>query len=245
MKTKKEILLNADVRLPYETPCVNTQNVELEYSVAAGSVQGTMMADGNPKSRCRMELNRGVIIGGVNNLFMKKLTINLRLASFVLLTVWLSSCSKDSGQAMIETGTTVRLNIGQSYIKADPIKTDPIKTASVGRSYAAATQTVEIPFDNQYILIATLKEEVAPSYSGIRAANRATAASTNAEQHALKEGTTYYVAIFDMAGVYKETKTFTQDAMHRTLRLKRVNIHLLFMLRVPIRHCQGLKLEQL
>lgn len=42
MKTKNEILLNADVRVPYETPCVKTQNVALEYSVAAGSVQGTV-----------------------------------------------------------------------------------------------------------------------------------------------------------------------------------------------------------
>lgn len=42
MKTNKENLANLNSRLPYVAPSMNVQNVELEYSVAAGSVQGSV-----------------------------------------------------------------------------------------------------------------------------------------------------------------------------------------------------------
>lgn len=42
MKTNKENLANLNGRLPYEAPSMNVQNIELEYSVAAGSSQGSV-----------------------------------------------------------------------------------------------------------------------------------------------------------------------------------------------------------
>jgi len=42
MKTNKENLANLNGRLPYESPRMNTQHVELEYSVAAGSVNSAV-----------------------------------------------------------------------------------------------------------------------------------------------------------------------------------------------------------
>ena len=42
MKMQKENLTKLNGRLPYEAPRVNAQNVELEYSVAAGSNPGSM-----------------------------------------------------------------------------------------------------------------------------------------------------------------------------------------------------------
>lgn len=136
---------------------------------------------------------------------MKKLIFNITIASLLSLALLISSCSKDSNEAGIQTGTTVRLNIGQSHAKAEAIK-----GASVGRRYTAVAQSVEIPFDNQYTLVATLTEEKTNSLSGLKAATKAASVSTGGEQIALKDGTTYYVAIFDAAGVYKETKSFTQ-----------------------------------
>ncbi len=81
---------------------------------------------------------------------MKKLIFNITIASLLSLALLISSCSKDSNEAGIQTGTTVRLNIGQSHAKAEAIK-----GASVGRRYTAVAQSVEIPFDNQYTLVAT------------------------------------------------------------------------------------------
>ncbi|MGB3063231.1 hypothetical protein [Sphingobacterium thalpophilum] len=138
---------------------------------------------------------------------MKNITMKLGFASFLSLALLISSCSKDNSQPIVDAGTTVRLNIGQSYAKADPAK-----LGSTGRKYVAKAQTVEIPFDNQYTLVATLTEENAAPASGLRAANRAATVSSANEQVALKEGTTYYVAIFDAAGFYKETKSFTQGS---------------------------------
>ncbi len=42
MKTNKENLANLNSRLPYVAPSMNVQNVELEYSVAAGSVNDSV-----------------------------------------------------------------------------------------------------------------------------------------------------------------------------------------------------------
>lgn len=42
MKTNKENLANLNGRLPYEAPSMHAQNVELEYSVAAGSVNSSV-----------------------------------------------------------------------------------------------------------------------------------------------------------------------------------------------------------
>lgn len=135
---------------------------------------------------------------------MNKFTIKFGLASILACVLFISSCSEDSNNALVPEGTIVRLNIGQAYAK-----NTPAKAASVGRTYASATQTVEIPFDNQYTLVASLiaEETVAP---GLKASSRAATASTGSEQHPLKPGTKYYVAIFDAAGEYKETKSFTQ-----------------------------------
>ncbi|CAM3855687.1 FimB/Mfa2 family fimbrial subunit [Sphingobacterium prati] len=135
---------------------------------------------------------------------MKMFTIKSGLASMLALLLFVSSCSKDNTQAVISEGTTVRLNIGEAFAK-----TDPAKAASVGRTYASSTQTLEIPFDNQYTLVATLTAELAPA-SGLKASNRAATVSTGTDQKTLKQGTIYYVAIFDAAGGYKETKSFTQ-----------------------------------
>ncbi|WP_333888744.1 hypothetical protein [Sphingobacterium siyangense] len=137
---------------------------------------------------------------------MNKFTTKFGLTSILALALFVSSCNKDNNAA-VSDGTIVRLNIGQAYAKADPIKTASVN----GRSYASAVQTVEIPFDNQYTLVATLTAETSAS-TGLKASSRATAVSTGAEQVALKSGTVYYVAIFDASGNYKETKSFTQGA---------------------------------
>ena len=135
---------------------------------------------------------------------MKMFTIKSGLASMLALALLVSSCSKDNTQAVIPEGTTVRLNIGEAFAK-----TSPAKAASAGHTYASSTQTVEIPFDNQYTLVASLTAEEAPA-PGLKASNRAVAISTGTDQKTLKQGTIYYVAIFDAAGEYKETKSFTQ-----------------------------------
>ncbi|QQD15533.1 hypothetical protein [Sphingobacterium sp. UDSM-2020] len=135
---------------------------------------------------------------------MKNFKIRLALALAVAL--FISSCSKETSEVVTEE-TTVRLNIGQAYAK-----TDPVKTASVGRSYASAVQTVEIPFDNEYTLIATLAPEASSSVNSLKATNRAATTSTGNSEQVLKQGTVYYVAIFDATGKYKETKSFTQGA---------------------------------
>ena len=135
---------------------------------------------------------------------MNKFTIKFGFASLLACALFISSCSKENNSAVVPEGTTVRLNIGQAFAK-----TGPVKAASAGRTYASATQTVEIPFNNQYTLVASLtaEEVAAPS---LKASNRAATVSTGSEQQALKQGTVYYVAIFDAAGDYKETKSFTQ-----------------------------------
>ena len=137
---------------------------------------------------------------------MNKFTIKFGVTSILAMALFVSSCNKDNNADIVD-GPTVRLNIGQAY--ADP-NSGAVKTASVGRTYTSAIQTVEIPFDNQYTLVATLKAETATS--GLKASNRAATVSTGSEKITLKEGTTYYVAIFDAAGNYKETKTFKQGA---------------------------------
>jgi hypothetical protein len=42
MKTNTKNLANLNGRLPYEAPRLKAQHVELEYSVAAGSAQGSV-----------------------------------------------------------------------------------------------------------------------------------------------------------------------------------------------------------
>ncbi|MGB3063232.1 hypothetical protein [Sphingobacterium thalpophilum] len=42
MKIEKQISVHERGGLPYEAPSMKVQNVELEYCVAAGSVQGSM-----------------------------------------------------------------------------------------------------------------------------------------------------------------------------------------------------------
>ncbi|MDM1296833.1 FimB/Mfa2 family fimbrial subunit [Sphingobacterium sp. N143] len=140
---------------------------------------------------------------------MNKWTTKFGIAYFLMLIVLVSSCKKDN-QVDVTEGSFVRLNIGQVYPDANAAPT-PKKVGSVGRSFASAAQVVEIPFDNQYTLVATLKAETATTPS-LKASNRATTVTTGSEQKALKQGTVYDVAIFDAAGVYKETKSFTQGS---------------------------------
>lgn len=135
---------------------------------------------------------------------MNKFTTKFGLASLLACVIFISSCSKDTNNVVIPDEPTVRLNIGQAFAPEGPVK-----AASVGRSYASAAQIVEIPFDNQYTLVATLTAETAAA-PGLKASNRAATVSTGTDQKALKQGTVYYVAIFDAAGDYKETKSFTQ-----------------------------------
>lgn len=135
---------------------------------------------------------------------MNKFTMKFGLASILACALFISSCSKDNNGAVIPEGTTVRLNIGQAYAP-----NGVAKAASVGRSYASATQTVEIPFNNEYTIVASLTAEEAAAPS-LKASNRAATTSTGSEKHGLNQGTIYYVAIFDAAGDYKETKSFTQ-----------------------------------
>jgi len=135
---------------------------------------------------------------------MNKFTIKFGFASILACALFISSCSKENNSAVVPEGTTVRLNIAQAYAK-----TGPVKAASTGRTFASATQAVEIPFDNQYTLVASLTAEEAPAPS-LKASSRAATVSTGSETQVLKQGTVYYVAIFDAAGNYKETKSFTQ-----------------------------------
>ena len=137
---------------------------------------------------------------------MNRFTTKFGLSAMLACALFISSCSKDNNGAMITEGTTVRLHIGEAYAE-----NGPAKTAAVGRSYTSSTQTVEIPFDDQYTLVASLTAEEAPA-PGLKASSRAATGPTGSEQKALKAGTVYYVAIFDAAGEYKETKSFTQGS---------------------------------
>ncbi|MGE8380368.1 MAG: hypothetical protein ACN6PN_18505, partial [Sphingobacterium sp.] len=125
---------------------------------------------------------------------MNKFTIKFGFASILACALFISSCSKENNNMIIPDGPTVRLNIGEAFAAAGPVK-----AASVGRTYASATQTVEIPFDNQYTLVATLTAETSTA-QGLKASSRAATVSTGTDQKALKQGTVYYVAIFDAAG---------------------------------------------
>ncbi|MGJ1436951.1 hypothetical protein [Sphingobacterium multivorum] len=45
MKTNKENLINSNAQLVYVAPRITKQNVELEYSVAAGSVHNNSITE--------------------------------------------------------------------------------------------------------------------------------------------------------------------------------------------------------
>jgi len=148
---------------------------------------------------------------------MNKSKIKFGLVSFLACVLFISSCSKDNNVAVVPEGATVRLNIGEAFAKGDPVK-----TASIGRRYASEAQTVEIPFDNQYTLVATLTAETA-AVASLKASNRASTVSTGSDQKNLKQGTIYYVAIFDAAGNYKETKSFTQGNVAQEFAIDKGN----------------------
>jgi len=138
---------------------------------------------------------------------MKNFKIKLGLATTLALALFISSCSKEANEAVTD-GSTIRLNIGQTYAKAAPAK-----VGSVGRTFTAAAQTIEVAYNNEYTLVATLTPVTSGSSNDLlKASNRAATTSTGNSEQVLKQGTVYYVAIFDATGKYKETKYFTQGA---------------------------------
>lgn len=136
---------------------------------------------------------------------MNNFKLKIGLASSLAVLLFLTSCNKDTNTALTE-GSTIRLNIGQAFAKPDPIK-----VGSVGKSYVSAVQKVEIPFNNEYTLEATLTPVYTTSSSRtLKGSNRAESVDTGHKEGQLKAGTEYAVAIFDASGNYKETKSFTQ-----------------------------------
>lgn len=140
----------------------------------------------------------------ISHLYMKKKSKKCGLASFIAVGLIMSSCSKDNNGAITSKVSTIRLNIGQVISTAKPLKSEAIK-----RSYTSDMQELVIPLDNQYTLVATLiATNLAVQNS--KASNLGITNSTGRGQNTLKKGTVYYLAIFDFAGNYKETKSFKQ-----------------------------------
>lgn len=138
---------------------------------------------------------------------MKNFKIKLGLATTLAVALFISACSKEANEVVTE-GSTIRLNIGQTYAKAAPAK-----VGSVGRTFTAAAQTVEVAYNNEYTIVATLTPVSSGSNNGVlKASNRAATTTAGSSEQVLKQGTVYYVAIFDATGKYKETKSFTQGA---------------------------------
>lgn len=122
-----------------------------------------------------------------------------------VLVILINACSKERSDINNVNGSTVRLNIGQTFSLPD----DKSKIAVTGRRITDASQSKEIAYNDQYTLVATLREVgLTAPYS--KASNNKSAVRATGEQKALKEGTSYYVAIFDALGEYLETKSFKQ-----------------------------------
>ncbi|GAA4171715.1 hypothetical protein [Sphingobacterium ginsenosidimutans] len=124
-----------------------------------------------------------------------------------ILVILINACSKERSDISSINGSTVRLKIGQTFSLPD----DKSKIAVTGRRITDASQSKEIAYNDQYTLVATLRE-VGPQASYPKASNNSATVPGTSEQHALKEGTSYYVAIFDASGEYKETKSFKQGS---------------------------------
>ncbi len=124
-----------------------------------------------------------------------------------VLVILINACSKERSDISNVNGSTVRLKIGQTFSLPD----DKSKIAVTGRRITDASQSKEIAYNDQYTLVATLRE-VGPQASYPKASNNRATVPGTSEQNALKEGTSYYVAIFDASGEYKETKSFKQGS---------------------------------
>lgn len=122
-----------------------------------------------------------------------------------VLVILINACSKERSAINSINGSTVRLNIGQTFSLSD----DKSKTAATGRRISESSQSKEIAYNDQYTLVATLRE-VGSQTAYPKASNNKAAVRATSEQKALKEGTSYYVAIFDASGEYLETKSFKQ-----------------------------------
>ncbi|MNE03577.1 hypothetical protein D3C87_760170 [compost metagenome] len=137
---------------------------------------------------------------------MKKFRIRYRLTGLISVMILLiNSCSKENANINTTKTSTIRLNIGQVF----SLGTDNIKASSTRGRTAYRTQTREITYNNQYTLVATLREAGSKA-SRPKATSNNVKASGASEQKALKEGTLYYIAIFDTSGECKETKSFKQ-----------------------------------
>ncbi|MDF2515740.1 MAG: hypothetical protein K0R59_1036 [Sphingobacterium sp.] len=122
-----------------------------------------------------------------------------------VLVILINACNKKNSDISGTNGSTVRLNIGQTF----SLQNGNSKAAASGRRISEASQSREIRYNDQYTLVATLREVGITSSSSKASKTKAEVRATS-EQKALKEGTSYYVAIFDASGEYLETKSFKQ-----------------------------------
>lgn len=137
---------------------------------------------------------------------MEKLKIRYLVIGLVcVMTLLITSCSKENGDITIKKKSTIQFKIGQLF----SLDTDKVKAASAKGRTADRIQTREIKYNDQYTLVATLRE-VESVASRTKAASNNVKASGAVDQKALKEGTLYYIAVFDASGECKETKLFKQ-----------------------------------
>lgn len=121
------------------------------------------------------------------------------------MTLLINSCSKENADINTTESSTIRLKIGQVF----SLNSDNAKATSAKRGTVDKTQTREITYNNQYTLVATLRELESVALRPKAVNNNLKAAGT-VDQNVLKEGTLYYIAIFNASGECKETKLFKQ-----------------------------------
>ena len=71
-----------------------------------------------------------------------------------VLVILINACSKERSDISNVNGSTVRLKIGQTFSLPD----DKSKIAVTGRRITDASQSKEIAYNDQYTLVATLRE---------------------------------------------------------------------------------------
>lgn len=134
---------------------------------------------------------------------MKTITTMLKIASISAVFILICSCQKDNYDTGSVEKSIVKLAVGQDFKNTSALGN------VIDRRLVKVVQTVEIPYDKQFSLIATLTAENTPA-SDLKSSNHTATLSTNTEKQILKEGTKYQVAIFDADGNYKLTKSFTK-----------------------------------
>lgn len=142
------------------------------------------------------------------------------LTVFVLL--W-SSCSKQMDEVGQDQGEAkVRIKIsgvttGDGNDESPTLKQSAFTTVN---SVALGVQSVDIPFNDEYVVRATLSP-VLPDQQQLRASgsNRAEATQTGTETQPLADGTKYVVAVYDNTGAYVDHEEYTHTTGSGTVML--------------------------